>query len=129
MAKDKRPASSSVEASLPLGAEPVSSPDEIVAAPAVDSPEAGAPLTEATDLLPTEPASPEALAAGTTVEGLDAEPQETLQGPRVKVWPHGGLDWDGVLYEANLVFVVDTKKHREEDFLKLIADGVLLKPE
>lgn len=129
MAKGNRQASSSVEASLPLGGEPVSSPDEIVAAPAVDSPEAGAPLTEATDLLPTEPSSPEALAAGTTVEGLDAEPQEALQGPRVKVWPHGGLDWDGVLYEANLVFVVDTKKHKEEDFLKLIAGGMLLKPE
>lgn len=129
MARGNRPASSSAGVSLPLGAEPVSSPDEIAAAPAVDSPEAGAPLTEATDLLPKDPPSPEMLALGDTVETPEDEPEPAVRGPRVKVHAHGGVMWDGVLYEANQVFVVDTSKHTESEFNRLVASGTLVKPE
>lgn len=130
MAKGNRPASSSAEApALALGGEPASSSDEIAEASAVDSPEAGAPLAEATDLLPKNQPSPELLDLGDTLKSPDAEPEPAVKGPRVKVYVYGGVMWDGVLYEANQVFVVDTSKHTEDEFNRLVASGTLVKPE
>lgn len=53
--------------------------------------------------------------------------QKPAHGPRVKVWPHGSVDWDAAHYEANLEFTVDTEKHTEEAFLGLLASGALIR--
>jgi hypothetical protein len=112
MAKGNRPASSSAEApSLALGGEPASSSDEIAEATAEENLEAGAPLAE------------------DALKSPDAEPQPAVKGPRVQVHAHGGVMWDGVLYEANQVFVVDTSKHTEDEFNRLVSSGTLVKPE
>jgi hypothetical protein len=69
------------------------------------------------------------LGLGDTLKSPDAAPEPALNGPHVKVCADSALLWDGVLYEANQVFVVDTSKHTEDEFNRLVASGTLVKPE
>lgn len=90
--------------------------------PATSSAEDSLPLGDAPkDLeLALEPqvATPEELAA-----------TSSPLGPRVKVHPHGSIHWDSATYKANEEFQVDTSKHKEADFLELLANGTLLRAE
>jgi len=149
MAKAKSP---SAEASLPLGDEPSLSPSPEAAKAAEDA-ELAAMLAEeeaakakAAELealserdyadheaekarrasangdLPLRTAEPRL-----TFKDADSSAEEPLQGPRVKVWPYGSIDWDSASYEANLEFTVDTTKHSEDAFLGLVAAGALIR--
>ena len=136
MAKAKSP---SGEATLPLGDEPV-----LDAAKAAEDAELAAmlaeeeaqalkpstntePLTEATDLLPTPEQAAALAATGLATTLVDSPAQKPAHGPRVKVWPHGAVDWDAAHSDANLEFTVDTEKHTEEAFLGLLASGALIR--
>lgn len=55
----------------------------------------------------------------------DAEPEPALQGPRVRVWAHGAVHWNGDERAPGEVFVVDTMKHTEAQFLRLVELGAL----
>ena len=151
MAKAKSP---SGEATLPLGDEPVldaakaAEDAELAAmlaeeekakadAEAQAKADADAAYLEAVaeqDRLDHEAAKAAKLAAE-EAERLAAEEaaraneaaQEPAHGPRVKVWPHGSVDWDSASYEANLEFTVDTEKHTEEAFFGLLASGALIR--
>ena len=154
MAKAKSP---SGEATLPLGDEPVldaakAAEDAELAtmlaeeekakadADAKAKADADAAYLEAVaeqDRLDHEAAKAEAAAklAAEEAERLGAEEaaraneaaQKPAHGPRVKVWPHGSVDWDSASYEANLEFTVDTEKHTEEAFFGLLASGALIR--
>lgn len=108
MAKGNRPATSSAEDSLPLGDAPKDL--ELALEPQVATPEE----------LATEAARIEAERLASTSSPL---------GPRVKVHPHGSIHWDSATYKANEEFQVDTSKHKEADFLELLANGTLLRAE
>lgn len=62
-------------------------------------------------------------------EDADSAAHEPALGLRVKVWPHGGLDWDGKSYMANEVVVIDTSLHAEKAYDRLVANGVLIPQE
>lgn len=66
----------------------------------------------------------EAKAAAASKEANTA-PQPALHGPRVRVWPHGAVHWNGEEHAAGEEFVVDTNKHTEAQFLRLVELGAL----
>lgn len=64
-------------------------------------------------------------AAEAAAKEPDAAPEPALQGPRVRVWPHGSVQWNGEDHAAGEEFVVDTMKHTEAQFLRLVELGAL----
>ena len=87
------------------------------------------------DLLPLGGATPEILAdmlreeeeakAAAASKEANAAPETALHGPRVRVWPHGAVHWNGEEHAAGEEFVVDTNKHTEAQFLRLVELGAL----
>ena len=68
----------------------------------------------------------EANAAAASKEA-NAAPEPALHGPRVRVWPHGAVHWNGEEHAAGEEFVVDTNKHTEAQFLRLVELGALVR--
>lgn len=118
MAKGSKSAPSG-EDLLPLGGatpEPGKTDDETLAdmlreeEEAKAAAEAAAQGPDAADMAAKEP---------------DAAPEPALQGPRVRVWPHGSVQWNGEDHGPGEEFVVDTMKHTEAQFLRLVELGAL----
>jgi hypothetical protein len=136
MAKGNRPATSSAEDTLPLGAVPkdmelalephVATPEELAA----EAARLEAERLELDELLRQDEAKLQA-----EHEAAEAATSEAARlassplGPLVKVHAHGALLWDASHYAANEEFQVDTSKHSEADFLALLASGTLLRAE
>ena len=134
MAKGNRPATSSAEDGLPLGDAPKDL--ELALEPQVATPEE---LAAEAARLEAERLELDELLRQDEVK-LQAEHEARLEaerlastssplGPRVKVHPHGSIHWDSATYKANEEFQVDTSKHKEADFLELLANGTLLRAE
>lgn len=64
-------------------------------------------------------------AAAAAAKEPDAAQEPALQGPRVRVWPHGSVQWNGEDRGPGEEFVVDTMKHTEAQFLRLVELGAL----
>ena len=64
-------------------------------------------------------------AAEAAAKEPDAAQEPALHGPRVRVWPHGAVHWNGEEHAAGEEFVVDTNKHTEAQFLRLVELGAL----
>lgn len=143
MAKGNRPATSSAEDSLPLGDAPkdmefVLAPELHVATPeelATEAARLEAERLELDELLRQDEAKLQAEHEAAEAAKARAEEEARLTatsspfGPRVKVHPHGSIHWDSATYKANEEFQVDTSKHKEADFLELLANGTLLRAE
>lgn len=137
MAKGNRPATSSAEDSLPLGDAPkdlelalepqVATPEELAA----EAARLEAERLELDELLRQDEAKLQAEheAAEAAEEEARLTATSSPLGPRVKVHPHGSIHWDSATYKANEEFQVDTSKHKEADFLELLANGTLLRAE
>lgn len=139
MAKGNRPATSSAEDSLPLGDAPkdlelalepqVATPEEL----ATEAARLEAERLELDELLRQDEAKLQAEHEAAEAAKARAEEEARLAssalGPRVKVHPHGSIHWDSATYKANEEFQVDTSKHKEADFLELLANGTLLRAE